>query len=102
MIKDFGDGPTKPLTSPLDGIEDRRGDAGGHGGDQRGPSPPGAAGGGHGHRPVHRAGAGEVLASDAVIADLGDRIETEPLPPMQVKGFSDPVSACRVTRYTPA
>lgn len=28
-----------------------------------------------------RAGAGEVLASDAVVADLKDRIETESLPP---------------------
>ncbi len=49
-----------------------------------------------------RAGAGEILASDTVVSDLADRIETESLPPMAVKGFSDPVSAYRVTRYIPA
>jgi class 3 adenylate cyclase len=40
---------------------------------------------------------GEILACEAVHADLAGRVACEPLPPLDLKGFARPVAAWRVT-----
>ena len=44
-----------------------------------------------------QAGPMEVLVDDATRAQLGDALGADPLPPLQLKGFSAPVAAWRVT-----
>jgi adenylate cyclase len=40
---------------------------------------------------------GEVLVCEAVQGDLAGRVACEPLPPLELKGFAQPVAALRVT-----
>jgi len=48
------------------------------------------------------AAAGEVWISEAVQREIGGRFETQPLAPLVLKGFAQPVAAWRVTTRTAA
>ena len=39
---------------------------------------------------------GEVIVSSEVLEAIADQFETEPLPPVTVKGIKQPLSACRI------
>lgn len=44
------------------------------------------------------AGAGQILVSQATLDDAGASVEAKPLPPIPVKGFSEPVAVFEVVR----